>query len=113
MPEFCVGLDLIPRRNSGDRRVHDHQAAYDVRIKPRHRIGDHAAIVVADDVGALQLQRHDELANVLRQIRDVVTGAGRTPDAAHVGSNDGERPCQARHDPVKPCYVLTSTTTYC
>ena len=55
MPQHGVGLHLVPRLETGDRNVENHhRAARRLGMEAGQRVGDHAPVIVAGDVGLLQ-----------------------------------------------------------
>ena len=108
MPERRVGLHLLPRLETGDRDVENHHATCGLWVETSERIGDHAAVVVAFDVGRLHPEMEGELVNVLRERRGVVRTRGwrGSTNPAEIHGDHRKRASQPRHDSAKHGPVL-------
>ncbi len=91
MPQRRISHDVIPGRDTRDRRVHDHKAFDLVRVARRIGVGDHDADIVGDHGCTVVPERRDDRPDVrgLRLLVVTCRRARRVSDAAKVRHDDG------------------------
>src|SRR5579871_2909334 len=91
--------DLLPRCESGKRNIENHRSACILWVKADECICHHAANVVTDHIGMLQMELFLKLMNVTRNVRSSIPSRfrGRSANARQVNGYDGKLPRQTRH----------------
>ena len=103
MPQHGVGLHLVPRLETGDGDVENHHAARRLRMESSQRVGDHAPVIVAGDIGLLQREMARQLVNVFRERCRIVAVERRCrpSDATEIDREYGEGADEPSHDSAK------------
>ena len=99
MPDEWVCGDFLPGRETGKRHIKNHRPTYSLRVTADKRISHHAANVVTDHIGMLQVELLLKLMNVICDVRGTIAARfpRRSANAWQVNGHDGELPRQTWH----------------